>query len=321
MRQEQQYLDLLLTILERGEDRDDRTGVGTRGIFGTSMRFDLRERFPLLTTKKMAWRSIVEELLWFIRGDTNSKHLEQKKVPIWKGNSTREFLDKKGLKYPEGFIGPGYGWQWRHWGARYGICEKEVKRGDSDRWQHCYYDKGQKILDTESYKNQPVVDQGIDQLQRVVTALRENPTSRQDLIVSAWNVSQLHEMALPPCHLLFQFWVSKEEGTLSCQMYQRSCDMFLGVPFNIASYSLLTCLMAAITGYKPGEFIWIGGDTHIYKNHVTQVLEQTRREPYRFPQIILPKLSSLEDIEALSFDDIELIDYKSHPPIKADMAV
>lgn len=321
MHQEKQYLDLLCDILEYGEDRSDRTGVGTRGVFGRSMRFDLRERFPLLTTKKMAWKSIVEELLWFVRGDTNSKHLEEKGIPIWKGNSTREFLDNKGLNYPEGFIGPGYGWQWRHWGARYGICEKDIKRGDSNRWQHCYYEKGGKALDTESYKDKPVVDKGIDQLQRVVNTLRENPKSRQDLIVSAWNVSQLQEMALPPCHLLFQFWVSQERGTLSCQMYQRSCDMFLGVPFNIASYSLLVYLIAEIAGYKPGEFIWLGGDVHIYKNHVAQVMEQVQREPYHFPQVIIPKVSSLEDIEALSYDDIELIDYKHHPRIKAEMVV
>lgn len=320
MHQEQQYLDLLSHVLEDGEDREDRTGVGTRGLFGAQMRFDLRKEFPLLTTKKMAWKSIVEELLWFIRGNTNANHLKEKGVPIWNGNTTREFLDSRGLKYPEGFIGPGYGWQWRRWGATYGICEKELKRGDSDRWQHCYYEKGKKILDTETYKSEPITNRGLDQLQEVVETLKNNPTDRR-MIVSAWNVSQLDEMALPPCHILFQFWVSQKDNTLSCQLYQRSCDMFLGVPFNIASYSLLTALIAKVTGYEPGDFIWTGGDVHIYKNHVKQVLTQVNRRPYPFPTVKVPDVQSLEDIEQVQFADIHLENYECHSGLKGSMAV
>lgn len=285
---EEQYLKLLQKTLLEGEERKDRTGVGTIGLFGTQMRFDLRKGFPLLTTKKMAWKSIVEELLWFIQSDTDANHLREKGVHIWDGNSTREFLDKRGLDYPEGELGPIYGRQWRNWGAPYPM-----------------------------YENSP---SGIDQLAQIIHTLKTDPTDRR-MIVSAWNVTDIEKMALPPCHILFQFWVSQKDNSLSCQMYQRSCDLFLGVPFNIASYSLLTHLIARVTGFEVGEFIWIGGDTHIYKNHVDAVKEQLTRTPYPFPRLILPEVTSLKEIEKLSYKDMKLIEYVTHPKIKAEMAV
>lgn len=323
MHQEQQYLDLLNRILEQGEKRGDRTGEGTQALFGTRMSFDLRKEFPLFTTKKMAWKSIVEELLWFIRGNTNSKDLEDKGVKIWRGNSTRDFLDKRGLKYPEGFIGPGYGWQWRSWGKRYAVTEEQLDYGEVDRYRHGYFEKGKKVLDVNSQEPQPIThpdDVGIDQLAQVIETIKTNPTDRR-MIVSAWNVAEIAYMALPPCHLLFQFFVNQAEGTLSCQMYQRSCDMFLGVPFNVASYSLLTILIAKITGYQPGDFIWIGGDSHVYIPHVEQVLVQVNREPYPLPTIEIPNLQTLEDLENLTLDDIKLNDYQSHERLVGRMAV
>ncbi len=300
--EEYKYLHLLEDILEKGTEKSDRTGTGTKSIFGTSLKFDLRQSFPILTTKKVYWKGVVEELLWFIRGETNSNYLEQKKVNIWKGNTSREFLDKKGLDYPEGWIGPGYGWQWRFWNASYHL--RTV------------------FANTELYTPLIVHQPGqpwVDQLQQVVDTLKSNPNDRR-MIVSAWNPSQLDQMALPPCHILFQFYV--ENNRLHLNWYQRSNDFFLGSPFNISSYALLTCLIAKIVGMEPGSITYSAGDTHLYLNHLEQAKEQLTRTPYPFPQLNNKKdIKSLKDIENLSFEDIELIGYQSHATIKAPMAV
>lgn len=262
-----QYLDLLRHIIDHGTSKSDRTGTGTLSIFGYQMRFDLSTGFPLLTTKKLHVRSIIHELLWFLRGDTNIKYLQDNKVRIWD-----EWADA------EGNLGPVYGHQWRSWTGSQG--------------------------------------ETIDQMRDVLEQIRTNPDSRR-LIVSAWNVGDLPKMALPPCHLLFQFYVA--DGRLSCQMYQRSADVFLGVPFNIASYALLTLMVAHVTGLKAGEFVHTFGDAHLYTNHLEQARIQLDREPHSLPTMHLnPKVQSLFDF---CFEDFELRDYQPHPHIAAPVAV
>lgn len=262
-----QYLDLLETVMQNGTEKKDRTGTGTISIFGHQIRFDLAEGFPLLTTKKLHLRSIIYELLWFLKGDTNVKYLQDNGVRIW-----NEWAS------PDGELGPVYGYQWRSWPSPGG--------------GH------------------------IDQISHVVDSLKNQPDSRRH-IVSAWNVGQLDEMHLPPCHLLFQFYVA--DGKLSCQLYQRSCDVFLGVPFNIASYALLTLMMAQVTGYQPGEFIWTGGDVHIYTNHLEQVKLQLTRKPLPLPQLKLnPEVIGIFDFR---FEDFELVNYEAHPHIPGKVAV
>lgn len=261
-----QYLDLMQTIVDTGADKSDRTGTGTRSIFGAQMRFDLGQGFPLLTTKKLHLRSIIHELLWFLSGDTNIAYLKDNGVTIWD-----EWADEHGN------LGPVYGHQWRSW---------------------------------------PSPDGGhIDQISQVLDSLRNNPDSRRH-IVCAWNVADVPNMALPPCHLLFQFYVAK--GRLSCQLYQRSCDFFLGVPFNIASYALLTHMFAQQCGYEPGDFVWTGGDVHLYSNHLEQAAEQLSRTPRGLPRLRLNKAPSLFDYR---FEDIEIVDYDPLPHIKAPVAV
>ena len=261
------YLDLMQTILDHGVDRGDRTGTGTRSIFGHQMRFDLSAGFPLLTTKKLHLRSIIHELLWFLRGETNIAYLRENKVRIWD-----EWADEQGE------LGPVYGRQWRSW---------PTPSGES-----------------------------IDQIAEVVRMIREQPESRR-LIVNAWNVGELADMALPPCHLLFQFYVA--DGRLSCQLYQRSADVFLGVPFNIASYSLLTMMMAQVCELEPGDFVHTFGDTHLYHNHFDQAREQLSRQPRALPRMRLdPSVKRLEDFRIEHF---ELLDYDPHPHIKAPVAV
>ena len=263
----QVYLDLMKKIMEEGVDRGDRTGTGTRSIFGTQMRFDLSQGFPLLTTKKVHLKSIIYELLWFLHGDTNIKYLHDHKVSIWD-----EWADE------HGDLGPVYGKQWRHWECADGRI--------------------------------------IDQVSNAITEIKTNPNSRR-IIVSAWNVADVEKMALPPCHLLFQFYVAN--GKLSCLLYQRSCDFFLGVPFNIASYSLLTMMMAKECDLEPGDFVWTGGDTHIYHNHFEQVQEQLSRSPRPLPRMIIKrKAPTLFDYD---YDDFELVDYDPYPAIKAPVAV
>jgi len=262
-----QYLDLLEFVLNNGVHKNDRTGTGTISVFGYQMRFDMGQGFPALTTKKLHLRSIIHELLWFLKGDTNIKYLRENKVTIWD-----EWADKSGE------LGPVYGYQWRSW-----------PKSDGTH---------------------------IDQITRVVESIKSNPDSRRH-IVSAWNVGFIDEMALPPCHLLFQFYVAN--GWLSCQMYQRSCDIFLGVPFNIASYALLTLMMAQVTGLKPGEFVLTLGDAHIYLNHVEQVKLQLTRTPLPLPNMVLNP--AVTDIFSFRFDDFRLEGYQSHPHIKGDIAV
>jgi len=265
--QEHQYLDLIKHILENGQEKGDRTGTGTKSVFGYQMRFNLAEEFPLLTTKKVHWKSVVHELLWFIAGDTNVKYLQDNGVRIW-----NEWADE------DGNLGPVYGYQWRSW--------------------------------------ETVDGRVIDQFADVVEQIKNNPDSRR-LIVNAWNVGDLDKMALPPCHMFFQFYVNN--GKLSCQLYQRSADVFLGVPFNIASYSLLTLMMAHVTGLEPGEFIHTFGDAHIYDNHMEQVSEQIARAPKPFPKIKINR--DIESVFDFKFEDFDLIDYDPHPLIKGKVSV
>ncbi|ALC39589.1 Ts [Drosophila busckii] len=284
---EQQYLDLVSRIIERGVQRDDRTNVGTLSIFGAQMRFDIRNSFPLLTTKKVFVRGIIEELLWFVKGQTNAKLLQAKNVRIWDANSNREFLDKCGfVDREEGDLGPVYGFQWRHFGAEYRTCNDEYS------------------------------GQGIDQLQEVINTLRKNPTDRR-IIMSAWNPIDIPKMALPPCHCLVQFYVAN--GELSCQLYQRSADMGLGVPFNIASYAFLTYMIAHVTGLKTGDFIHTLGDAHVYKNHVEPLREQLKRVPKSFPKLQI--VGEVKNIEDFTYEHFKIEDYDPAPVIKMDMAV
>ena len=285
---ESQYINLIKHILKNGISKDDRTGIGTLSIFSYNMTFNLRESFPLLTTKKVYWKGVVEELLWFISGSTDSNVLKEKGVRIWEGNSSREFLDSQGLShYDQGDIGAGYGFQWRHFGAKY---------------TNMY----------DSYEGQ-----GVDQLKDVIYKIKNTPDDRR-IIMSAWNPTDLDKMALPPCHIFVQFWVDSNKKELHSQMYQRSCDVGLGVPFNIASYALLTCIIAKLCDLTPGDFHYCMGDTHIYKNHIDAIKLQITRDPYDFPKI---NIKDITDIDNIKYDDIELIDYKYYENIKMNMAV
>jgi len=263
----QAYLNLLRHVQDQGVEKRDRTGVGTRSIFGYQMRFDLSAGFPVLTTKKLHLKSIIHELLWFLKGETNTRYLKQHGVTIWD-----EWADESGD------LGPVYGCQWRSW---------------------------------------PTPDGGsVDQVSRLIENIRSDPDSRR-LIVSAWNVSELPKMALPPCHLLFQFYVA--EGRLSCQLYQRSADVFLGVPFNIASYSLLTMMVAQVTDLQPGEFVHTFGDAHLYTNHLEQAKEQLTRDPRPLPTMKINR--DIRSIFDFQFDDFQLENYAPHPHIRAPVAV
>lgn len=263
----EQYLEFMRHVKTHGKKKEDRTGTGTLSVFGYQMRFDISESFPAITTKKLHFRSIIHELLWFLNGDTNIKYLKDHGVSIWD-----EWADE------EGNLGPVYGAQWRHW---------ETADGKT-----------------------------VDQIENVIELIKTNPDSRR-LIVSAWNVGELEKMALMPCHAFFQFYVSN--GQLSCQLYQRSADIFLGVPFNIASYSLLTMMMAQVCGLRPGEFVHTFGDAHLYLNHLEQVDEQLSRKPLPLPVMkINPEVTSIFDFK---YEDFELIGYESHPAIKAPIAV
>lgn len=261
------YLELMRTIRHQGVKKSDRTGTGTLSIFGYQMRFDLGAGFPAVTTKKLFMRSVIHELLWFLKGDSNIAYLKENKVGIWDEWAS-----------PEGELGPVYGVQWRSW---------------------------------------PKPDGGtVDQIANLIEGLREKPDSRRHL-VSAWNVGQLDQMALPPCHAFFQFYVA--EGKLSCQLYQRSADVFLGVPFNIASYSLLTMMIAQVVGLEPGDFVHTLGDAHLYSNHLEQVDIQLQREPYALPTMkINPEV---KDIDSFVFEDFELVNYQHHPALRAPIAV
>ena len=262
-----QYLDLLSNVLEKGSPKSDRTGTGTISLFGYQMKFDLSDGFPVLTTKRLHLKSIIYELLWFLKGDTNVRYLHDNGVRIW-----NDWADGNGD------LGPVYGAQWRSWPLPGG--------------------------------------RSIDQISQVIDSIKNNPDSRRH-IVSAWNVGEIEKMALPPCHILFQFYVA--DGRLSCQLYQRSADIFLGVPFNIASYSLLLMMVARVTSLEPGEFIHTLGDAHIYLNHIDQVREQLQREPYQLPVMKIKRTpASVFDFE---YDDFALEGYNSHPHIKGEIAV
>jgi thymidylate synthase len=293
-----QYHDALEHILNTGEDVSDRTGVGTRTVFGYQMRFNLQDGFPAVTTKRLAWRAVVGELLWFLEGSTDERRLAEitfeadktelvGRTTIWTANADAQGKDlgyinndfRKGL-------GPVYGWQWRNFG--------------SSRW----------MRDSDDF--------GADQIAWLINEIKNNPDSRR-LILSAWNPNQIDLMALPPCHTLAQFRVMN--GRLSCQLYQRSADMFLGVPFNIASYSLLTHMLAQICGLSVGEFVWTGGDCHIYNNHFDQVREQITREPRALPHLLMPVFNNLEELLETSTSEYKLIGYDPMPSIKAPMAV
>ncbi|KAB2042897.1 hypothetical protein ES319_D02G249300v1 [Gossypium barbadense] len=285
--EEYMYLNMIQDIISEGNLKGDRTGTGTLSKFGCQMRFNLRKTFPLLTTKKVFWRGVVEELLWFISGSTNAKVLQEKGIHIWDGNASREFLDSIGLTdREEGDLGPVYGFQWRHFGARY-----------TD--MHADY-----------------TGQGFDQLLDVIDKIKNNPNDRR-IILSAWNPSDLKLMALPPCHMFAQFYVAN--GELSCQMYQRSCDMGLGVPFNIASYALLTCMIAHVCDLVPGDFIHVLGDTHVYSTHVRPLQEQLQKLPKPFP--ILKINPEKNNIDSFVASDFKLIGYDPHKKIEMKMAV
>jgi thymidylate synthase len=262
-----QYLDLMKDILDNGSRKTDRTGTGTLSVFGRQLRFDLSEGFPLITTKKLHLRSIIYELLWFLKGDTNIKYLKDNGVSIWD-----EWADENGE------LGPVYGYQWRSWPAPAGGS--------------------------------------IDQISRVITQIKQKPDSRRH-IVTAWNPAEVDKMALPPCHALFQFYVA--DGKLSCQLYQRSADYFLGVPFNIASYALLTYMFAQQCDLLPGDFVWTGGDVHLYTNHLEQANLQLARQPYPQPQLKIKRKPA--SIFEYQFEDFEILDYEAHPSIKAPIAV
>ena len=286
-----QYLQALEYILENGKDRDDRTGTGTRGVFGHQMRFDLRKEFPAVTTKKLAWKSVVSELLWFLEGSSDERRLAEihygkpreelvGKNTIWTANADNQAA---GLGYTNNDmckdLGPVYGHQWRTWDAQLGY---------------------------------------VDQIAQVLEGLKHDPNSRRH-IVSAWNADRVPVMALPPCHTMFQFYV--QDGELSCQLYQRSADMFLGVPFNIASYSLLVHMFAQLLELKVGDFVWTGGDCHIYQNHFDQVKEQLTRQPRNGPTLLMPTFSTLDELVNTSTSDYQLLNYDPMLSIKAPMAV
>lgn len=273
-----QYLDLLKDVKENGTDREDRTGVGTRSVFGRQMRFDLTTGFPIVTTKSVYWKGVVGELLWFLSGNTNIKWLVENNIHIWD-----EWADENGD------LGPVYGAQWRNFSGRHS----------------CHTDNYGDCAETN----------GVDQITQVIDSIKTNPNSRRHMVV-AWNPLLIDEMALPPCHCLFQFYVAN--GKLSCQLYQRSCDIFLGLPFNIASYSLLTHMIAEICGLGVGEFVWTGGDVHLYHNHFEQAETQLKREPLPLPEL---ELTHKESIYDYSFDDIKLVGYNHLGKLPAPIAV
>ena len=296
-----QYLDLLRHVLEHGKFKADRTGTGTYSVFGAQTRFDLRKDFPVLTTKKLHLRSIIYELLWFLRGVGDTRFLQDNKVTIWD-----EWADERYKKN----LGPVYGKQWRHW-TGYSLHPIDDPNANHPT-----------LFDLDAFNQDANVkpvgrsDYGIDQIANVIAEIKKNPDSRR-LIVSAWNVVDIEIMQLPPCHCLFQFYVS--DGELSCQLYQRSADIFLGVPFNIASYALLTLMVAQVCGLKPGDFVHTFGDLHLYSNHVEQAKLQLSREPRPLPQMKLNP--AVKNIDHFKFEDFELAGYDPHPAIKAPIAV
>jgi thymidylate synthase len=296
MQAEKDYLGLLNHVLSHGKLRPDRTGTGTLSVFGYQLDLDISNSVPLLTTKKMAWKSVLRELLWFLKGSTNARLLQEQGVRIWDGNSSRAFLDSRGLSdLPEGDIGAGYGFQWRHFGAEYGTC-------------------------LDNYENQ-----GIDQIEALIQSLRQDPYSRRHFI-SAWNPASMHRMALPPCHVSAQFYVEtgpeEDEKWLSCHMYQRSVDCFLGLPFNMFSYAALTYVLAKMTGMKPKRLIISMGDVHIYQSHLEAVHTQLARTPIQPPTMSIgEEVNASSSVNDICMTHFILRDYECQPPIKAEMSV
>lgn len=297
---EMQYINLLQRIKDEGEPKPDRTGIGTKSLFGVRMEYDIRDRLPILTTKRVFYELIIKELIFFISGKTDTRILTEQNVKIWQGNTSKKFLDDNGFTftddlggdhpYNEGDMGPLYGFQWRHWNAQYKGCDVD-------------------------YKNQ-----GIDQLKTLVENIRKDPHSRRH-ILSTWNVEQLSQMVLAPCHVLAQFNVSADRKWLDCQLYQRSGDMFLGVPFNITCYALLTCMIAHITNLRPRRFVHIIGDAHIYNNHGDQVNRQIRRTPRPFAKLSFRDATRIHEIDDFGINSFIVENYNSWPAITADMAV
>ena len=287
---EYQYIDQIKDILSTGIFKGDRTGTGTISKFGLTSRWSLRDNIlPLLTTKRVFWRGVAEELFWFISGNTSAKALQDKGIHIWDGNGSREFLDKNGFSDREtGDLGPVYGFQWRHFGAEY-------------KTMH------------DSYENQ-----GVDQIKDVIHRIKTNPNDRR-IILTAWNPCAISQMALPPCHMFAQFYVDVQAKELSCSLYQRSGDMGLGVPFNIASYALLTRLIAQVTGYNAGELVHVIGDAHVYNNHVLPLMEQVGRTPRPFPTLKIDP--SIQDIDAFKYEHLTVCDYDPWPTLQMELSV
>lgn len=284
------YLTLLNTVLTTGEPRPDRTGVGTKSLFAQRLEFDIRERLPVITTKKTNYDAVIKELLFFVSGDTNAKHLEEQNVNIWKGNTSKEFLAKNNLPYEEGDMGPLYGSQWRHWGAEYNGCDADYK------------------------------GKGIDQLKNLIENIRTDPHSRRH-ILTAWNVEQLPQMVLAPCHNLCQFYVSSDRKFLDASLYMRSSDMFLGLPFNIASYAILTYMIAHITNLKARRLVVNLGDAHVYQTHLEATARLIKRTPRPFPKLSFRGSAKLHEIDDFTFDSFIIENYTSWPHISVELAV
>lgn len=302
----QNYLNLMKEIMDTGVDRSDRTGVGTRAVFGKTLSFNLADGFPMVTTRKIHFRTAFEETMFFLRGETDTKKLEEKKINIWKGNTTREFLDSRGLTHlPEGDMGKGYGYQWTNW-EKYDI----VSHGDYDLEQD----------DSETYHCAEVHVSYINQVKQVIEGIKSNPYDRRH-IIQAWNPGQLDEMALPPCHLYNQYVVMN--GKLNSSFVMRSNDVYLGLPFNIMGYAFLNIAIAKICRLEPGELVYFGNDVHLYTNQFDVVKKQLTREPRPLPKLVIHKeLNSYEDLCSLEFTDVEVIGYDPHPALeKVEMAI
>lgn len=295
--EEQKYLNLLRKIMETGEERKDRTGINTKSLFGEKVEYDITKRIPVFTTKKVEFDIILKELLFFISGKTDTRILESQGVKIWRANTSKEFLEKQGLDYDVGDMGPGYGFQWRHSGDAYLGPEGPIPNSDK-----------------------VVKYNGVDQLQNVIQSIKSDPFSRRH-IINSWNPSQISQMALPPCHVMCQFYVSADREWLDCMLYQRSGDMFLGVPFNVASYAFLTWMIAHLTNLKPRKLIHIIGDAHIYTNHFSQVKKQLTREPLPLPMLSFRQGAKILQIDDFKLENFIIDNYQSWPTIPAEMAV
>ena len=327
------YIELLKYVLNNGKERKDRTGTDTISCFGQQLKFDISTSVPVLTTKKMAWRSCIIELLWFLKGDTNVKTLQEQGVKIWNANTTREFLDKNNKTHiKEGEIGAGYGFQWRHFGGDYNFASTSfpqnsfsptLRSGENVNLRNSTERSVEEDPFSVACEEKSNLPGGVDQIEYIINEIKTNPMSRR-IYLSAWNPLQMNDMALPPCHVSCQFYVDNDDNGepkhLSCHLYQRSVDCFLGLPFNIFSYTVLTYLLAKICNLQPKELIISTGDTHIYKNHIEQVKLQIEREPYPSPQLELKPFILTKKIEEITINDFELLNYNYHPAILGEMS-